>query len=178
MNVNVYGPYRVTRAFAPLIVGAKGRIVNIGSIRGILSDTDLGAYQMSKHALESFTDVLAQELAPTGVSVSLVDPGSYNSEIEKNAALRAGRSVEGTERSMYEEPDDVAAAVELALFAPLPKRRYMVVPNQEQAALTINALLDQLVQLNEGQPYAYSRDRLVTLLDEALGRAGRQGRRH
>jgi NAD(P)-dependent dehydrogenase (short-subunit alcohol dehydrogenase family) len=178
MNVNVYGPYRVTRAFAPLIVGAKGRIVNIGSIRGILSDTDLGAYQMSKHALESFSDVLAQELAPTGVSVSLVDPGSYNSEIEKNAALRAGRSVEGTERSMYKEPDDVAAAVELALFAPLPKRRYMVVPNQEQAALTINALLDQLVQLNEGQPYAYSRDKLVTLLDEALGRAGRQGSRH
>ena len=178
MNVNVYGPYRVTRAFAPLIVGAKGRIVNIGSIRGILSDTDLGAYQMSKHALESFTDVLAQELAPSGVSVSLVDPGSYNSEIEKNAALRAGRSVEGTERSMYREPDDVAAAVELALFAPLPKRRYMVVPNQEQAALTINALLDQLVQLNEGQPYAYSRDRLVTLLDEALGRAHKQDSRH
>jgi len=178
MNVNVYGPYRVTRAFAPLIVTAKGRIVNIGSIRGILSDTDLGAYQMSKHALESFTDVLAQELAPTGVSVSLVDPGSYNSDIEKNAALRAGRSVKGTERSMYKEPDDVAAAVELALFAPLPKRRYMVVPNQEQAALTINALLDQLVQLNEGQPYAYSRDKLVTLLDGALGRARTQGTPH
>ena len=79
---------------------------------------------------------------------------------------------------MYEEPHDVAAAVELALFAPLPKRRYMVVPNQQQAALTINALLDQLVQLNEGQPYAYSRDRLVTLLDEALGRAGSQASRH
>ena len=170
MSVNVYGPYRMTRAFVPLVIAAKGRIVNIGSIRGILSDPDLGAYQMSKHALESFTDVLAQELAPVGVRVSLVDPGSYHSEIETNAARRAGQSLQGTSRSMYKEPDDVAAAVEAALFTPLPKRRYMVVPNQEQAALTVNALLDQLVQLNEGQPYAYSRSKLIALLDDALAR--------
>jgi len=178
MSVNVYGPYRVTRAFAPLIVAAKGRIVNIGSIRGILSDANLGAYQMSKHAIESFTDVLAQELAPVGVMVSLVDPGSYHSDIEKNAARRAGRSLVGTSRSMYKEPDDVAAAVEAALFAPLPRRRYMVVPNQEQAALTINALLDQLVQLNAGQPYEYSRSKLVALLDDALARERRQDGQH
>ena len=170
MQVNMYGPYRVTRAFAPLVINAKGRIVNIGSIRGILNDTDLGAYQMSKHAIESFTDVLAQELAPTGVKVSLVDPGSYHSEIERNAARRAGQSLEGTDRSQYKEPDEVATAVELALFAVRPKSRYMVIPNQEQAAMTINALLDQLAQLNEGQPYAYSRNELVALLDVALAR--------
>ena len=178
MRVNVYGPYRITRAFAPLLIASKGRIVNIGSIRGILSDPDLGAYQMSKHAVESFTDVLGQELAPVGVKVSLVDPGSYHSDIEKNAARRAGRSLEGTSRAMYKEPDDVAAAVEAALFTPLPRRRYMVVPNQEQAALTINALLDQLVQLNEGQSYAYSRSKLITQLDDALARERAQRSRH
>ena len=170
MRVNLYGPYNMTRAFAPLIAASKGRIVNIGSIRGILSDPNLGAYQMSKHALESFTDVLAQELAPVGVRVSLVDPGSYNSDIGKNIARRAGQNPEGASRAMYKEPDDVAAAVEAALFTPLPRRRYMVVPNQEQAARTINALLDQLVQLNEGQPYEYSRSQLIALLDDALAR--------
>jgi NAD(P)-dependent dehydrogenase (short-subunit alcohol dehydrogenase family) len=170
MNVNLYGPYRVTRAFASLVIAAKGRIVNIGSIRGILSDPDLGAYQMSKHAIESFSDVLAQELASAGVKVSLVDPGSYHSNIEANEATRNGQSLEGTDRSQYKEPDEVAAAVELALSSPLPRRRYMVVPNQAQAALTINALLDQLVQLNGAQPYAYSRAQLVTLLDQSLSR--------
>jgi NAD(P)-dependent dehydrogenase (short-subunit alcohol dehydrogenase family) len=74
MRVNVYGPYLVTRAVGPLVIASKGRIVNIGSIRGIVSDSDLGAYQMSKHAIESFTDVLAKELAPVGVNVSLIDP--------------------------------------------------------------------------------------------------------
>ncbi len=124
---------------------------------------------MSKHAIESFTDVLAKELAPTGVKVSLVDPGSYHTDIEKNEALRNGWSLEGTSRSMYKDPEEVAAAVEAALFATTPKRRYMVVPNQEQAAWTISALLDQLVELNEGQPYAYSRAKLIGMLDDALG---------
>jgi NAD(P)-dependent dehydrogenase (short-subunit alcohol dehydrogenase family) len=173
MQVNLYGPYRMTRAFARLLMSAKGRIVNIGSIRGILSDTELGAYQMSKHAIESFSDVLAQELAASGVNVSLVDPGSYHSNIELNEASRTGQSLEGTDRSQYKEPDEVAAAVELALSARMPRRRYMVVPNQGQAALTVNALLDQLVQLNGGQPYAYNRAQLVTLLDQALARERR-----
>jgi short-subunit dehydrogenase len=125
---------------------------------------------MSKHAIESFSDVLAQELASAGVKVSLVDPGSYHSNIETNEATRNGQSLEGTDRAQYKEPDEVAAAVELALSSPLPRRRYMVVPNQAQAALTINALLDQLVQLNGAQPYAYSRAQLVTLLDQSLSR--------
>lgn len=170
MKVNVYGPYSVTRAFAPLIVAAKGRIINIGSIRGVLSETDLGAYQMSKHAIESFSDVLAQELAPAGVNVSLVDPGSYHSNIEKNEAIRMGESLEGTDRSQYKEPDDVAAAVAQALSVPKPQRRYMVVPDHEQARITVSALLDQLAQLNEGQRYSASRKELIAMLDVALAR--------
>jgi NAD(P)-dependent dehydrogenase (short-subunit alcohol dehydrogenase family) len=63
MAVNVYGPYRVTRAFAPLIISQKGRITTIGSIGGILASRNLGAYGMSKHAMEAFTDSLA---APGG----------------------------------------------------------------------------------------------------------------
>ena len=37
MDVNVYGPYRVAAAFAPLITASKGRITTIGSISGILA---------------------------------------------------------------------------------------------------------------------------------------------
>ena len=72
---------------------------------------------------------------------------------------------------MYKEPDDVADAVEKALFEPNPKRRYMVVPNQHEAELTIRKQIEQLVQLNEGQPYTYDRDALIKMLDEALSRS-------
>jgi len=48
MNVNVFGPYRVTKAFAPLIIASKGRITTTGSISGILSGTLFGPYSMKR----------------------------------------------------------------------------------------------------------------------------------
>jgi NAD(P)-dependent dehydrogenase (short-subunit alcohol dehydrogenase family) len=170
MKVNLYGPYRVTRALAPLIKASHGRIVNIGSISGILNETRSGAYQMSKHAIETFSATMAQELAPVGVQVSTVEPGSYKSEIVRNTANRSGtlthKDVEDWAR--LTEPTDVAAAVERALFEPTPKRRYMVVPSEDQAADTIKAQIEQLVQLNEGQRYTFDRAALISMLDTAL----------
>lgn len=169
MQVNAYGPYRVTRAFAPLIVAHRGRIINIGSISGILNDPDAGAYQMSKHAVEAFSATLAQEMAPSGVQVSIVEPGSYKSDIFKNEAERSGTGKQYVDEwAKLKEPDEVAAAVEAALFEPKPKLRYMVVPVQEQAEITIKAQFEQLVQLNEGQRYTYDREALIKMLDESL----------
>ena len=66
------------------------------------------------------------------------------------------------------EPDEVSAALLDFLSDPNPKRRYMVVPNQDQAEITIRKAISELAQLNERQAYTYSRDELVALLDEAL----------
>jgi NAD(P)-dependent dehydrogenase (short-subunit alcohol dehydrogenase family) len=177
MAVNLYGPVRMTRAFLPMITTQKGRIVNIGSISGILASPTLTAYSMSKHAMEAFTDSLAQQSPPLGVEVTIVEPGNYNSDIGRNAVQRAGGEKVFADpkmyplvadRSKYKDPDEVAAAVEHALFDPQPKRRYMVVPDQHEGEITIRKQIAQLVQLNEGQPYTYDRDALVKMLDEAL----------
>ncbi|MBV9622188.1 MAG: SDR family NAD(P)-dependent oxidoreductase [Gammaproteobacteria bacterium] len=170
MKVNVYGPYRMAKAFAPLIKASHGRIVNIGSISGILNETGSGAYQMSKHAMETFSATMAQELAPSGVLVSIVEPGSYKSEIVRNTITRSGTLTQKdlVDWAKLKEPDDVAAAVELALSEPRPKLRYMVVPDAEQARDTIKAQIEQLVQLNEGQPYTYDRAALIKMLESAL----------
>ena len=171
MDVNVYGPFRVTKAFAPLILASKGRITTIGSISGILASRDLTAYAMSKHAVEAFTDSLAAQMAPLGVLVSVVEPGNFDSEIGKTAAKRVGKDNRMADRSKYKKPDEVAAAVEQALFEATPKRRYMVTPDQREAEYTIRKQIEQLVQLNEGQPYLYDRDALIKMLDEALAGA-------
>jgi NAD(P)-dependent dehydrogenase (short-subunit alcohol dehydrogenase family) len=168
MNVNALGPVRLTRAFAPLIVAAKGRIVNISSVSGILAGENTSAYSMSKHAVEAFTDSLAIEMQRVGVQVSAIEPGNYNSQIIHNAATRMGIASRLNERPSDVEPDAVAAAVEHALFAPDPKRRYLVVPNEPQAQRTIRKQIAQLIELNEGQVYTYDRDTLVKMLDEAL----------
>jgi NAD(P)-dependent dehydrogenase (short-subunit alcohol dehydrogenase family) len=168
MQVNVYGPYRVTKAFAPLIVAQKGRISTIGSIGGILASRNLGAYGMTKHAMEAFTDSLARQMSEFGVQVSIVEPGNYKSEIGRNEAKRLGLESKYTDDSNEKDPGEVADAVEKALFEPKPKRRYLVVPNQHEAEITIRKQIEQLVQLNEGQPYTYDRDGLIKMLDEAL----------
>jgi short-subunit dehydrogenase len=113
---------------------------------------------------------MAQELAPAGVQVSIVEPGSYRSEIMRNTARRSGtltqKDVE--DWAKLPEPDNVAAAVEMALFETAPKLRYMVVAGEDEAEATIKAQIEQLVQLNEGQPYTYDRATLIKMLNAAL----------
>ena len=91
MQVNVYGPVRMSKAFLPLLLESKGRITNIGSISGVLASKDLNTYAMTKHAIEAFTDSLAAELAPQGVIVNVVEPGNFNSEIGASATRRTGQ---------------------------------------------------------------------------------------
>ena len=87
-DVNVEGVYRTTQAFAPLVIEAKGRIVTTGSIAGTLSWPGGSAYSGSKHWIEAFTDALAGEMEPLGVSVSVVEPGNYKSNIRRTSVAR------------------------------------------------------------------------------------------
>jgi NAD(P)-dependent dehydrogenase (short-subunit alcohol dehydrogenase family) len=187
-GVNVYGPYRITKAFAPLLLASKGRVVNISSLNGIVASPMIGAYSMSKHAIEAFGDGLAAEMARFGVRVSLIEPGNYGTEIGRNLLARMDTSIvkgsrfeqqmRGTIAAMrsFENnppPDDVADAVLDALSNANPKMRYLVVPVQNQAEVAIRREIQELVQLNSDQKFSYDRDALVKMLDEALARAKR-----
>ncbi|WP_282134156.1 SDR family oxidoreductase [Seonamhaeicola maritimus] len=184
-NVNVYGPYRVTKAFAPLIIESKGRISTISSIAGILSGRFMGPYCMTKHAVEAYTDALAAEMQKFDVQVSAIQPGNYNSKIGETLVKRAKSNPEAFKNSLYKEeydklissegdrskykdPSEVADAVEKALFSDSPKRRYMVVPNENEGNWTITQILREMVQLNENQAYKYDREALIEILDKVL----------
>ena len=185
-TVNVEGVYRVTQAFAPLVIESKGRIVTTGSIAGTISGfPGFSAYSGSKHWIEAYTDSFAAEMEPLGVAVSVVEPGNYKSNIRRTSVSRdheqakaAGGEVteemskdyEATAKRelSYKEPDEVSTAFMHALFDDAPLRRYVVVPNVEEQELTIRTKVNELVQLNQWGPYSYSRDQLIELLDEAL----------
>ncbi|MGB0133756.1 hypothetical protein, partial [Dokdonella sp.] len=85
----------------------------------------------------------------------------YEEDIEKALS-------EPVDRSHLSEPTAVADAAVHALFDPHPRLRYMVVPNERQARVTVNAALTRAVQLNQDQPYAYDREALIQMLDAAL----------
>jgi NAD(P)-dependent dehydrogenase (short-subunit alcohol dehydrogenase family) len=183
-DVNVYGVYRVTKAFVPLIAESQGRIVNIGSVTGIFSEPVTGAYHMSKQAIEAYTDSLAASLASLGIDVSVIEPGRFQSNIMNSMAQRmAARENDGETTvqtspgqlllpngagKQIKKPDAVADAVLHALFDDNPKRRYLVVPDQATAERTIRDHLEKLVQLNAEHAFSFDRDTLVEMLDEAL----------
>lgn len=187
--VNVEGVYRTTQAFAPFIIESKGRIVTTGSIAGTISAIPgFSAYSGSKHWIEAFTDGLAVEMKPLGVSVSVVEPGNYKSNIRRTSVSRELDQVKSTggevtdemkanyettaQRELsYKEPDEVSEAFMHALFDDNPLLRYMVVPNENEQKRTIQTQLNELVQLNQWGPYSYSRDELVQFLDEAISGA-------
>ena len=179
MKVNVYGPVLLIKAFQPLVIAAQGRIVNIGSVSGVLAGPGIPAYVMSKHAIEGLTDSLAAQLAPLGVRVSVVEPGNYRSSISNNMLARLPQEAKAKyieargapDPDRYPEPDDVAIAVEQALFEPSPKRRYVVAPEPGVVERTMRKQIEQLVQLNEGQRYTLDRAALIKMLDEALATA-------
>jgi len=184
-EVNVEGVYRVTKAFAPMIMASKGRISTTGSIAGTLSWPGGSAYSGSKHWIEAFTDALAGEMAPHEVQVSVIQPGNFKSRIRRSALqrqqariLEAGgemtpemeaeyAATEARELS-YNEPDAVSEAFMHALFDDAPLIRYMVVPNADEQAMTVRTKIQQLVQLNAWGPHSFSDEELVSMLQTAL----------
>jgi NAD(P)-dependent dehydrogenase (short-subunit alcohol dehydrogenase family) len=78
LETNVFGALWVTQAAIPLLrEQGHGHIIQVSSIGGVLAFPGLGAYHASKWALEGLTEALAQEVGPSGISVTLIEPGGY-----------------------------------------------------------------------------------------------------
>jgi NAD(P)-dependent dehydrogenase (short-subunit alcohol dehydrogenase family) len=160
LDVNVVGQLRVVQAFLPALRRGRGRIVLMGSVGGRSALPFLGAYAMSKFALEAMADSLRLELQPWGMHVAIVEPGTiatpmwtkpqralddfpaeagerYGERIEKFRRLAASRSSKGVPAV------DVARAVEHALTAEPPKTRYLVGPDAKGRA-RVQRLPDRL----------------------------------
>lgn len=70
-----------------------GKVVNIGSISGIVTTPFSGAYCASKAALHSISDALRMELSPFGIKVITVQPGAIQSEFGATASKTAGSTL-------------------------------------------------------------------------------------
>ncbi len=80
-EVNLFGQIAVTQAFLPLLRATRGRVAFVGSVAGRLAVPFLGPYSASKFALRAMVDSLRVELAPSGIAVSLIQPGAVKTPI-------------------------------------------------------------------------------------------------
>ena len=139
MDVNVMAVRRVTNAMLPLM-GQGSRIVNISSVSGLFSSPFTGPYCISKHALESMTDVYRRELAAFGVKVIAIEPGPIKTKIwgkskgslDKFFETRYGhllkhadKIIENAEASAL-DVSAIQKVCDKALLSDAPKTRYIV----------------------------------------------------
>ena len=84
-DTNFFGIVRMTRAVVPYMrKQGKGRIINIGSILGLIPAPYMATYAATKHAVEGFSESLDHELRTRGIRVSVVEPGYTNTQFEAN----------------------------------------------------------------------------------------------
>ena len=112
-QVNLRAPYLMIRALAPLMIAAKsGHIVNISSLAGRNPLPNGAAYSASKWALNGLTYSVAEELRPHGIRVSVIAPGSVNTEFG-HAGGSAENEAQNAKNARKIQPQDVADVVAL-----------------------------------------------------------------
>jgi NAD(P)-dependent dehydrogenase (short-subunit alcohol dehydrogenase family) len=126
LDTNFYGPLRVTRAFAPILVAnGGGAILNILSVLSWFHLPSTGAYSAAKAAAWAMTDVARQELAPSGVHVAALhvaymdtDMAAHINAPKADPADVAALALDGIENDLTEIlADDTTRSVKQGLAA-------------------------------------------------------------
>ena len=147
LDVNVTAQIGVTQAVLPKIRAAKGRIVFISSVSGLIATPGTCAYNASKFALEALADALRIELRPWDIHVSLIEPGPIRTDMWSEVLVehdRMAAALTDEHRALYAahlagtrkllarmqklaaDPAKVVKAVDHALSARRPKSRYLL----------------------------------------------------
>ncbi len=167
-ETNVFGLVRLTQLVLPAMRGQQfGRIVNLSSMGGRFTLPGGGFYHATKHAVEALSDALRLEVAPFGVSVSLIEPGPVLTEFgttsigtihearpagapgpyddfrQRLAGAYAG-AYDGRRRNLASSADAVAAVIVRAAAAKSPRARYVVGPVAHAAVMTRRLLPDRV----------------------------------
>lgn len=90
IETNVFGALWVTQAALPYLrAQGSGHIIQVSSIGGITAFPLVGIYHASKWALEGLSQSLAQEVAPFGIKVTLIEPGGFSTDWAGSSAKHA-----------------------------------------------------------------------------------------
>ena len=165
LEVNLTGHVAFTQALIPALRRARGRIVNVTSIGGIVATPFFGPYNASKYALEAISDCLRVELRPWGIDTITIEPGSISTEIwtsgldqfdrtEERMPAEAqtlyGKAIKGLRRAARQTgergipADHAAAVIEKALVVSRPRARYLIGRDARVMATLSRVLPDRL----------------------------------
>ncbi|MDA0779520.1 MAG: SDR family NAD(P)-dependent oxidoreductase [Bacteroidetes bacterium] len=165
LDINLKAVRRITNLFLPLLGAtanfeySPGRIINISSVSGLFNSPFNGAYSISKHALESMTDIYRRELRRYGIQVIAIEPGPIKTDIwQKNlnsmeqyaetdyfdVLQKADKMIENAEKSAL-PVSRISNLILKCLTIKHPKTRYIVHRNRLFFKLLAYYFPDKLV---------------------------------
>jgi NAD(P)-dependent dehydrogenase (short-subunit alcohol dehydrogenase family) len=116
IDTNFYGVVNVTRAALPILRKQRsGHIIQISSVGGRLGMPGFSAYQSAKWAVGGFTEVLSKEVAPFGVKVTALEPGSMKTEVLEDYAPSVGAIITLLGQFAGNETSDPAKVAQIVL---------------------------------------------------------------
>jgi NAD(P)-dependent dehydrogenase (short-subunit alcohol dehydrogenase family) len=104
LDVNLRAPFRLMRAFAPLLIAARGSVVNVSSVTGLRAFPGVLAYCVSKAGVDQLTRCAALEMAPHGVRVNAVNPGVVVTNLHRRSGVDEENYAAFLERSKGTHP--------------------------------------------------------------------------
>lgn len=132
MNVNFYGVVRMSKAFIEQLKETRGGLVNISSLFGLIGFPGQAEYCAAKFGVRGFSETLAIEMEPHGVSVTSVHPGGVATNIARNAKIDA-MPAHGKSRDEMDSEFDKAAitsaddAAQIILTGTAKRKRRVIV---------------------------------------------------
>ena len=146
---NFFGVHELTQALLPAMLPHKqGRIIQSSSIMGFVATPGRGAYAASKYALEGWTDALRLELLPTGIQVSLLEPGPVQTRFSQNVNQTQKDSPvqnPGIAKKFTVTAEAILPVLHHALESPRAKIRYPISLMTKVTRLLKRVLPDRLM---------------------------------
>lgn len=141
-GINVFGHHELIQGLLPLMrQSGGGRLVILSSLMGRVAMPALGAYSMSKHALEAMADVLRIELNPDQITVSLIEPGAVSTPMTASMGDLIERARQQIDPALKPR------------YARLLDQMSQALVKQEAQAVPVSAVVDAIMRaLNDNKP--------------------------
>ncbi|MBP5935772.1 SDR family NAD(P)-dependent oxidoreductase [Streptomyces acidiscabies] len=137
LETNLFGVLHVTQAVLPILrEQGSGHIFQISSVGGILTAGGMGAYSTSKWALEALSEALAEEVAPFGIKVTLIEPGAFATNIH-HAPVSVARPLAAYEPLRASLADMVGTLVQSAARPEGAAAALLLLSDMEQPPLRV-----------------------------------------
>jgi len=160
LGVNLWGVIHGIRTFVPIMIrqGEPAHVVNTASLAGLSSNPFLGVYNVTKHAVVTLSETLAQELALVGapVKVSVLCPGFVQTKIADSNRNRPAELADGADRLRPAEFEGAIraaiatglspAAVAELVFAAIRDERFYVLPHPELTAMRVRDRMEGILE--------------------------------